>query len=235
MLLKSKVKKMIKVIAFDLDDTLYSEREYVLSGFGAVSKLIEGRFGIKDFYPVLIEIFNGGERKKTFDITLKRFGIKYDEALVQDMVNHYRAHFPNIRPYDDVVPTLQHLRQKHHLGLITDGYLQVQKKKMRALNIQRLFERIIYTDEYGKNYWKPSPLPYRLVMKHFSVEGNKCAYVGDNLEKDFIAPNQMDWLTIQIKRKEGQYSDRSVKDDHGRPRIRIKSLRELEIILERKQ
>ncbi len=222
---------MIKVIAFDLDDTLYSEREYVLSGFGAVSKLIEGRFGIKDFYPVLIEIFNGGERKKAFDITLKRFGIKYDEVLVQDMVNHYRAHFPNIRPYDDVVLTLQHLRQRHHLALITDGYLQVQRNKMRALNIQRLFERIIYTDKYGRDYWKPNPLPYELVGKYFLVEGNECAYVGDNMEKDFIAPNKMGWLTVQIKREEGQHLN-NIDNDDCRPQVRIDSLNDLRIILE---
>ena len=31
---------MIKAVVFDLDDTLISEREYVLSGFNVVSKEI---------------------------------------------------------------------------------------------------------------------------------------------------------------------------------------------------
>ena len=123
------------------------------------------------------------------------------------------------------------MKRKYHLALITDGYLQAQRNKVRALDLEQLFERIIYTDEYGKDHWKPSPFPYQLVMESFSAEGSECAYVGDNIEKDFVAPNKLGWLTVQIKRRERQYSDPVVTDDH-RPQVRIESLKTLEKILE---
>jgi len=224
---------VIRVVAFDLDDTLYPERDYVLGGFKAVSELIGKRLGIKDFYPELVKTFNRGEREKTFDAALEKLGIKPNKALIQDMVNHHRAHFPNIKPYADAVPTLKYLRQKHHLALITDGYLQSQKNKVRALNIEHLFERIIYTDEYGEDYWKPSSLPYKLVMEYFSAEGIECAYVGDNIKKDFIAPNKMGWLTIQIRREGGQHLN-DIDNDKFKPQVRIDSLEDLKIILKGK-
>jgi len=219
------------LVAFDLDDTLYPEREYVFSGFGAVSELVKRRFGIEDFYPELVKTFNGGERKKTFNATLKKCGIKYDNTLIRDLVNCYRAHFPNIKLYDDVVPTLQCLKRKYHLALITDGYLQAQRSKVRALNVERFFEKIIYTDQYGKEYWKPSRFPFQMVMEYFSAEGNECAYVGDNMEKDFIGPNRLGWLTVQIKRKERQYYENVFANDNQRPQVSIDSLTALEKVL----
>jgi len=220
-----------KVVAFDLDDTLYPEREYVLSGFKAISELARKQLGIKGFYAELIKTFDGGEKKRTFDVTLKRLGIEYDEILIKSMVDCYRAHFPDIKPYDDVVPTLQHLRRKYHLVLISDGYLQAQRNKVRALGIEQLFEKIIYTDEYGKNYWKPSTFPYQRAMEYFSAEGSECVYVGDNVEKDFIAPNQLGWLTIQIKREGRQYKDILVDNNCG-PQVTIDSLTALKKVLE---
>jgi len=222
---------MLEVIAFDLDDTLYPEKEYVLSGFRSVAELVRRRFKVDDFYLELVKTFNGGERKKTFDATLERLGIEYDETLIQDLIRHYRAHFPDIKLFDDAVLTLQRLKKKHHLALITDGYLQAQKSKVRALNIERFFEKIIYTDQYGKEYWKPSRFPFQMVMEYFSVEGNECAYVGDNMEKDFIGPNRLGWLTVQIKRKEGQYYEDVSANDNYSSQVSIDSLANLEEVL----
>jgi putative hydrolase of the HAD superfamily len=217
---------MLKVIAFDLDDTLYPEREYVLSGFRSVAELARRRFKVEDFYLELVKTFSAGERMKSFNATFERLGIEYDETVIQDLIRHYRAHFPNIKLFDDAVLTLQQLRKKHHLALITDGYLQAQRNKVRALNIERFFEKIIYTDQYGKEYWKPSRFPFQMVMEYFSVEGNECAYVGDNMEKDFIGPNRLGWLTVQIKGKDGQYLN-DVNCDDCEPQVRINSLKEL--------
>jgi putative hydrolase of the HAD superfamily len=221
---------MIRVIAFDLDDTLYPEKEYVLSGFKAVSEFLKDYVDIDDPYQEFIKTFNRGERKKTFDVTLKRLGVEYNETLIQDLVDCYRAHFPNIQPYDDVVPILHHLKGKYHLALITDGYLQAQRNKVRVLDIEQFFEKIVYTDAYSEDYWKPSPFSYRLVMENFLAEGNECAYIADNIKKDFIAPNKLGWLTVQIKRKEGQYLNTLVTDDH-KPHVRINSLRSLQKVL----
>lgn len=221
---------MIKVIAFDLDDTLYPEKQYVFSGFKAVSQLMEDQFGNNNIYPELVKTFNKGERRKTFNITLGRLGIKYNEILIRAMVNFYRKHFPDIKPYNDVEPTLKNLRQKHNLILITDGYLNVQRNKVIALKIERFFKRILYTDKYGKDYWKPNLRAFQMVMSHFSVNNNECVYIGDNIKKDFFGPNKLGWLTIQIKRKDRIYSD-IIENEEFAPKFKISSLLKLKEIL----
>jgi len=202
------------LVAFDLDDTLYPEKNYVFSGFKAVSQLMKNHLGINNIYPELVKTFNMGERRKIFNFTLERLGIKYNEVLIQKMVDCYRKHFPNIKPYNDVVPTLRHLKNKY------------------TLNIDRFFKKILYTDEYGRAYWKPNLGAFQIVMEYFSVSGDNCVYVGDNIEKDFFAPKQLGWETIQIKRKNGFYSnsDIFINKDFA-PRVRIHSLLELKKIL----
>jgi len=223
---------MLKVIAFDLDDTLYPEREYVLSGFRSVAELVRRQFKVEDFYLELVKTFSEGERMKSFNVTLERLGIEYDETMIQELIRHYRAHFPDIKLFDDAELTLQRLRKKHHLALITDGYLQAQRNKVRALNIGKFFEKIIYTDQYGKEYWKPSRLPFQMVMECFSAGGHECVYVGDNVEKDFMAPNRLGWLTVQMKKKEGEYYDNVPANENCSAKVSIDSLANLERILD---
>ncbi len=224
---------MIKIVAFDLDDTLYSEIDYVKSGFNAVSLLMKKQFGINNFYKELVKTFQASERKKVFNVTLKRLGIKYNDSLIQEMVDQYRTHIPNIQPYQDVLPSLMFLKQKYTLVLITDGYLEAQKHKVHSLKIESFFKKIIYTDKHGRNYWKPNKSAFKLVMEIFSVKGYECAYIGDNISKDFLAPNQLGWLTIQIFREDGIYVNTNINFSNKEfiPKIKIKSLIELKEII----
>ena len=65
----------VRLIAFDLDDTLYPELSFVQSGFRAVARAVEERFPrAGDFYQLLWNIFIAGERRRTFDAALEQAG-----------------------------------------------------------------------------------------------------------------------------------------------------------------
>ena len=90
------MKKILKAILFDLDDTLYLERDFVKSGFKTVATLIQNDNGIDKevVYNRFWSIFNSGERKKIFDSYISEFGkINY---TINELVNIYRSHVPNI-------------------------------------------------------------------------------------------------------------------------------------------
>ncbi len=98
----------IKLIAFDLDDTLYPEIDFVKSGFRAVAQAVEKRFHLScSFYDVLWDIFMEGERNKTFDMAIQRAGVPADSQLVQDMIIIYRTHVPAITLYPDAQEILE--------------------------------------------------------------------------------------------------------------------------------
>jgi putative hydrolase of the HAD superfamily len=198
----------IKALLFDLDDTLYNEKQYVQSGFAKVAEFIEGKIKIdKDlFYKILIKIYNEGIRGNIFNLTLEKENIIFDEERICLMVKVYRGHIPKIKLDRGIRSLLIKLRGIYSLGIITDGYFEVQKKKVQALKLEELFDSIIYTDEYGKEYWKPNVLGYKLALKELdNILPVEAVYIGDNPYKDFIGAKKMGMLTVRILQSGREY------------------------------
>jgi putative hydrolase of the HAD superfamily len=196
----------VRVLVFDLDDTLFPEREYVASGFRAVDRWIATQRGVAGFFETALSLYHAGRRGRIFDEALEVLGVVPDPALVPTLVGVYRDHSPNIRLHADSARAIAAFRHSFHLAIITDGYHDVQKKKVAALGIGPQFEAIVYTDELGRSCWKPSPEPFLKVMRTFGAKGSECLYVGDNAAKDFVAAKALGWLTVQVVREGGEYS-----------------------------
>ena len=197
----------IRALLFDLDDTLYDEKQFIKSGFIKVAEFVENKFKIdKDFfYKILIDIFNEGKRGNIFNIALERINIIYDENIICSMVKIYREHNPKIRLDKDVKSLLRKFKGSYSLGIITDGYFEVQKKKVQALKLEELFDSIIYMDKYGKEYWKPNVLGYKLALEEFRMLPEEAIYVGDNPYKDFIGAKKIGIPTVRILQPGREY------------------------------
>jgi len=197
----------IKVLLFDMDDTLYDEKQFVKSGFIKVAEFVEGEFKIEKevYYKILIDIFNRGSRGNIFNLALERANVAYEENIIQAMVKIYREHNPKIRLAEDVKLLLVKLKRVYSLGIITDGYFKVQKKKVQALRLEEMFDSIIYTDEYGREYWKPDVLGYKLALEEFRVLPEEAVYVGDNPYKDFIGAKKIGIPTVRILQPGREY------------------------------
>lgn len=221
---------MIKIIVFDLDDTLFPEHEFVLSGFHAVSNWLLENCSVSGFYEIAQELFQSKKRGKIFNLALDQLEIKHDTTLIQELVKVYREHNPNIHLHEDAAWAINYFRKHKKMGMITDGYLKTQKNKVKALNISSNFDAVIYSDSYGRENWKPSLLPYQKLMEVTKCQGNECLYIGDNPQKDFVTAKKLGWRTIRIKRQGGEYSDISVEDSYAAD-IDITSLFCLEEVL----
>lgn len=200
----------IRALLFDLDDTLYDEKQFVKSGFIKVAEFIEDKFKInkKDFYKILVDIFNSGLRGNIFNIALEKVKVAYEEDIIQSMVKIYREHKPEIELDKNTRSLLIKLRRIYSLGIITDGYFKVQKKKVQALKLEELFDSIIYTDEYGKEYWKPNVYGYKLALRELNgLLPKEAVYIGDNPYKDFIGAKKVGILTVRVINQNGEYSN----------------------------
>jgi putative hydrolase of the HAD superfamily len=197
---------MIRALVFDLDDTLFPEREFVQSGFKAVDEWLRTTRSIQGFQERAAAAYDAGVRGHIFNQALHRLGVLDDPELVRQMVEVYRAHKPTIRLFADAAWALNHFTGKKQLGLLTDGYLEVQRRKVAALGIAHRFAALVFSDEAGREAWKPSAIPYKKVMTQLQRRGNECIYVGDNPAKDFIAPKALGWRTVQIRRAGGEYA-----------------------------
>lgn len=194
------------VVVFDLDDTLCPERDFVVSGFRAVSDLLGER---------MIELFDAGEK----DVFGRALGSTPKERLIEV----YREHKPTLALAPGVRELLEQLRGGGHpLGLISDGRSVTQRNKIEALGIQQLLDEVVISEEFGSS--KPDERNFRRFESKFP--GRACAYVADNLAKDFVTPNRLGWTTVCLLDR-GQNihpQDFSAVAGEFLPRYRIQSL-----------
>ncbi|AKX93502.1 haloacid dehalogenase [Moorella thermoacetica] len=222
---------MIKVAIFDLDDTLYNELDFVKSGYLAVAREISRYVGMKteDIYLDIWALYY--ENKEfVFDRLLKLYGIN-NQYSPEMLLHLYRNHKSNIKLFRDAQYIIKVLKNKGiSLAIITDGNYVSQENKIRSLNLASYFDLIVYTDKFGKEYWKPHPRAYKLVLDYFKVKSYEACYIGDNPIKDFIAPNKLGMQTYQIIRSSGLYS-KFTPPNEGKPNKVIYSLEELEELI----
>ncbi len=183
----------IRCIVFDIDDTLYLERDYVRSGFEAIGRVTCESFGKKCW-----ELFEQGVRGNTFDVARQYFAhLPLPETKI--LVDIYREHQPNIRMCEDAAC---YFKQFHWIpsAIITDGPLVSQQKKVAALGLDKLISSssIIYTAQTG--YPKPNQDAFKRIERIFECFPEQCLYVADNPMKDFQAPYQRGWFTYRIRR-----------------------------------
>lgn len=216
----------IKSLVFDLDDTLYCETDFVLSGFKAVDQWLCQRYHFYGFYSCAHHLFNMGERKFIFNKSLELLNVTFNQNEILELVEVYRSHDPVIQLFDDAKWVLDSINYTTKLGLITDGYLMTQKNKVKALNIEERFHTIIYSDSFGRDNWKPSIVPYQNASIGLQCLHNECVYIGDNLSKDFITAKKLGWKTVHINRLDGIYSNSKVDPDY-QAHYQINNLREL--------
>lgn len=192
----------LEAVIFDLDDTLYGEKEYVRSGYRAVAKCISQ---VEMAEKKLWDAFEQG--KPAIDEVLKVEGI-YTEDIQQRCLNTYRHHVPKIHFYEGVVEMLKQLCNSGlKIGIITDGRPEEQRAKIKALNLDGYVDEIIITDELGgTTYRKPCEAAFKCMQRRLNIEPSKMCYVGDNIKKDFIAPEKLGMRTIWFRNKEGLYN-----------------------------
>jgi len=215
------------LLVFDLDDTLYLERDYVLSGLRAVSAHL-ARAGIPGFFGVASNAFHAGVRGTLFNQALRTLGEPADPERITELVGVYRSHLPQIRLCEDVLPFLESGASGHTLGLLSDGPERSQRSKLEALGLLSQLDRVLLTDELGKDWWKPSVLGFQRLSHGFSP--GDCMYIADNPEKDFQAPLALGWTCVRIRRPGGLHGSKPLPPSIGSV-PEIGSLRDLEAIV----
>ena len=197
----------VDAIVLDIDDTLYLERDYVRSGFDVVGTWIQAELGIAEFGTLAWAAFEAGSRGRIFDEVLTSCGSFHDEAIITELVARYRDHLPDIAMATDARSALERWYGTLAMATITDGPLPSQQAKATALQLDQWIPLVIFTAALGNGKGKPDPAAFELVQETLAVEGERCAYVADNPSKDFVAPKQLGWRTVRIRRTLGLHAD----------------------------
>ena len=203
------------VVVFDLDDTLFYEKDYVISAYRAIDRYMVDKHSIaQDFcYQTMIVAFE--KKQNPFDALFHALSGTYPEVNedIATLLDIYRYHAPSISLSPQTSEFLQQLQSmKIRMGLVTDGRSKTQRNKIDALGIAKYFDAqdIIISEEIGKD--KSSPDAFSHFVHRFP-NAKGFIYVGDNPAKDFLWPNLLGWKSICLKDKGDNIHPQTEQDD----------------------
>jgi len=187
------------ILVFDLDDTLYEEESFVISGFQAVSKYLSTLKSLEQSieFKKMYKIFKEKGRGKTFNDYLKSNGI-FSVKLLKTIVAVYRTHTPSITMLDEDRKIIETLTYQYAMYLVTDGNRNVQNNKIKALDIEKYFKKIFITHRYGLHASKPSIYCFQKIIELEKASWHDIIYIGDDPNKDFINLRKAGSITIRI-------------------------------------
>jgi putative hydrolase of the HAD superfamily len=193
-------------VILDLDDTLFLERDYVLSGLRAVGEHVASTYGRTGFGDVAVDLFEAGVRGDTFNRALAALVLPGDDRTVRELIGVYRRHTPAITLTPDAGRLIPRLRGRY-VGVVTDGPLESQRAKAIAVGALRWSSAVIYTAQLGPGFGKPHPRAFAMHQAAAGRAGAACVYVADNPTKDFAGPKSLGWATVRIRRPASLHAD----------------------------
>jgi len=222
----------LRAVVFDLDDTLYPEREFVAGGMRAAARWAAAQAGIGvEIVEAELQVSERtGPSGKTFDTWLRRRNLPADWR--RDLVHAYRTHRPRIRLFPDAQRALERLGPSYELGLVTEGDSAAQRAKLTALGVESLFRAVVILGRDELGHWKPSPEPFARCLEAMGVLAAEAVYVGDNPRKDFRGARQIGMRTVRVRRPGGIYADLEPASADDAADAELADLDRLEAVLE---
>jgi len=231
----------IKLIGFDLDDCLFdstglSDRARI-KGIDAMINMglkIDKKKAIR----MLNEIVNeyGSNSSKHYNHLLRRLNqmeeniefISYNDRykyIAAAVMAYHEEKVNSIVLYDDVENTLNKLKELSiKTAIITDGIPIKQYEKILRLNIDKLIDLVVISDEIGIK--KPNPELFSYCLKKFKVKGKETIYVGDRIDKDIVPANLNNIYSVYLHRggKYDNYKPNLKVQENNKPNYEISNL-----------
>lgn len=198
------------LIAFDLDDTLIAEQDYILAAFTEIA----GQ-GLCDFSSI-----------KDYTNAYSAIEEQIPEENREKAISIYRSGEFCIKPVAGVEEVLSVLKEQGaKLALITDGWSQRQRAKLSRSGLSDFFE-YIYISEENDNQQKLTGKPFNIINGLYP--DCEKIYVGDNPAKDFIKAKEAGWKTIMIRNPEILYvHPETIPGRSHAPDLKLSSIKQL--------
>lgn len=190
----NRIKRKIKAIFYDLDNTLYPQIEDVKQRINAcVTKFFStNREEVKNFW--VKEWLDNGPKKKIIDIIYEKYKPNNN---IEDIINYYRSIKTDLTLDKDVESFLKLVKEKGiKQFVITNGDKNTQLYKINRLRLRDFMDEIIVAE---KDLQKPSPYYFSLLLNKYDLKAGDCVSVGDWYEVDGIASEKAGIYFVYIE------------------------------------
>lgn len=188
----------IKHIFFDLDHTLWDFETNSKKTFSFIFQRNNLKVNFDQFIQVYKPInfrywklFREDKVSKK-DLRYGRLREAFDaiEYGIQDEMIHllseeyitYLADHNSL--FDDALTLLDYLKPQYKLHIITNGFEEVQHRKLRNSNLLPFFDQVITSEKVGVK--KPSPVIFEYALDITGAGADESVMIGDNFEADIL-------------------------------------------------
>lgn len=204
----------IKAVGFDLDDTLYSRKDFYRHVFEKMqTSVVNLDVSFNQFYKIF-QVYSDAEYEKFMQRKKDRDAYKndrvistykyFDEKITVDAAIIFNAlylYYRNKIEYRvGVIEALEYLKnQGYKLFVLTNGPTHDQLNKLEQLEIEKYISKEHWYISDELNATKPDNEIFKIVEDRIGFSGNEILYIGDSFENDVLGASQLNWETIYLK------------------------------------
>lgn len=201
---------LVKSIFFDLDHTLWDFEKNSELSFKKIFKKYTITINFEKFIEAYIPInfkywklYRNGEISKEFlrynrlKEVFNLFDYEIDDKIINNISHDYIEFLPeNNKLMDGAIEILEYLKPKYRLFIITNGFREVQDKKLKNSKIKHYFEAIYDSESVGVK--KPDPKIFRHALIDSGSKSQESLMVGDNYEADVLGAKKLRINTLHF-------------------------------------
>jgi len=216
------LKDKVRMVYFDLDHTLWDFEKNSQEALKFVYKKYNNIFrdatfesfmeSYEEINEQLWEMYRkrkiGQQELKIlrFEITLNALKIKHREDLIKEMNNTYLNVLSKQKLLvDGAIETLEYLKDKYELGILTNGFRETQIVKMKSSGIFDYFSILVSSEDVG--FPKPDEKIFNYATLVSKKVKDEIVYIGDDLENDILPAIKYGMGAIWFKNHNGSYED----------------------------
>ena len=119
------------------------------------------------------------------------------DEMIHLLSGEYIQHLSSFNHlFPDTLEVLDYLKPKYALHIITNGFQEIQTKKLKNAGIHAYFREIIDSELAGVK--KPNPIIFELALERAKVLPQNCVMIGDSLEADILGAQGVGLHTIHF-------------------------------------
>jgi HAD superfamily hydrolase (TIGR01549 family) len=217
--------KKIKAVLFDVDETLFDRvlaqkavPELIVRQLPQAFRGYDSQRVLDAFLKsnqIYTDLFNSGapsagSRDRRSKLFLQLLGI--DEKYTTTVSELYVRDYPAVQAHvDGAIPVIKKLSRKYTLGVVSNGFTDVQYRKLEAMGLLDLFACIVLSEEFGIR--KPDPRIFHQAALLLHMQSQECLYVGDSYTNDVIGAKNAGMQVCWFNRDGQKIPDGKIKPD----------------------
>lgn len=175
---------MIKRVILDIDNTLIPWKEEYFKEINNVLDELNIKHTEKDYNEILEalsayeNVYYTFDRKLMIEYINKYTKKNYPEEVMYKVTERWADCVPD-KIEKETIETLEYLKSKYELVILTDWYGDQQSKRLEKLDILKYFQNI-----YSAEKTKRKPFKEAFMQAIGTNKTEECIMIGDNLERD---------------------------------------------------